>query len=63
MLYLGLDLTYLFTSCPRWARARANFKTQSPRQTSTRDRTTTMAPMDNALADLELREEDENFTL
>jgi hypothetical protein len=56
-------LPWVITSCTGWARARANFKTPSPPQTSTRDISTTMAPIDEALADSESREEEEHFTM
>jgi hypothetical protein len=58
----AVAVTCWFGSCTRWARARANFTTPSRTSTSTRDISTTMAPIDDAIADLESREEDEKFT-
>jgi hypothetical protein len=50
-------------SCTMWARARANSKQRPNHPTSTRDTSTTMAPIDDAIADLESQEEGANFTL
>jgi hypothetical protein len=56
-------LVHAMGLCTRWACARVNFTTPSSTSTSTRDISTTMAPIDNAIADLELPEEGADFTL
>jgi hypothetical protein len=57
------QLVHAMGSCTQWACARVNFTTPSSTSTSTRDISTTMAPIDNAIADLELPEEGADFTV
>jgi hypothetical protein len=50
-------------SCTEWARARENFTVASQEPTSTRDILITMAPIDDAIADLQSQDEGANFAL
>jgi hypothetical protein len=59
----GDGLTCPCTSCPESAHAPPNTKPRLDSIVSTRDNSTTMAPIDEAIADLESREPGERYTL
>jgi hypothetical protein len=56
-------VTWLISLCPESAHAPPNTITRLDSPTSTRDNSTTMAPIDEAIADLELREQGAQFSL